>query len=146
MATITKPKPPITLFAKHGGNKKFHTLHMYKDIFTVQKDGTSIVAFRNKNDAVRFGKLLESHYELTRAWPVVNFEDVLLYKPSKVNKLQFLEVKEWHNDSLRNFCIEYYFNMLDIHSVEDEYRLVGNSIRWDVPMNMYIDMLNERLL
>lgn len=144
MTTIIRKAPPF-IEVRRGGFRKYHTLHFDNRVFTVQKNGTSILSFRNKHDALRFGKLLESHFELTHNWPTITFDDVLFFKSSKSNKLKYITMKDWYNDSLRDFCIEYYFNMLDIHSVENEYKLVGNSINWDVPMNIYIDMLNSRM-
>jgi hypothetical protein len=146
MSTIIKNNPPPFIRIGHGNRaKRYHTLHFDSKVFTVQKNGTSILSFRNKGDALRFGKLLESHFELTHNWPTINFEDVLFFKNTKTNKLKFITMKDWQDDDLRDFCIEYYFSMLDIHNVEEEYKLVGNSIRWDVPMNIYIHMLNSRV-
>lgn len=147
MSTIIKKNipPPFVKVGRGNNSKRYHTLHFDNQVFTVQKNGTSILSFRNKGDALLFGKLLESHFELTHSWPMINFEDVLFFKNSKSNKLKFINTKEWQDVDLRDFCIEYYFNMLDIHNVEDEYKLVGNSIRWDAPMSIYIEMLNSRV-
>jgi hypothetical protein len=145
MTTIIKSNPPFIRIGRGSRGKRYHTLHFDSQVFTVQKNGTSILSFRNKGDALRFGKLLESHFELTHHWPTINFEDVLFFKNTKTNKLKYITMKDWQDDDLRDFCIEYYFSMLDIHSVEEEYKLVGNSIRWDVPMSIYINMLNSRV-
>ncbi len=143
--TIIKNVPPFIRIGHGSRPKRYYTLHFDKQIFTVQKNGTSILSFRNKGDALRFGKLLESHFDLTHNWPTITFEDVLFFKNSKSNKLKYITMKDWQDDDLRDFCIEYYFSMLDIHNVEAEYKLVGKSIRWDVPMSIYIDMLNSRV-
>jgi hypothetical protein len=128
------------------GNRKFHTLHCGRThIFTIQKNGTSVVAFRNKNDVHQFGKLLESHFELSRSWPTINFEDVILFKKTKDIELVHLSVLTWKESDLVNFCIENYMNMLDIYRVEDEYRLVGRAISWEAPMPFYVDTLNKKL-
>jgi hypothetical protein len=142
---IKHPPSPFVRIGRGGRPKQYHTLHFDNRVFTVQKEGTSVLSFRNKGDALRFGKLIESHFELTHCWPTIDFEDVLYFKNTKTNKLKFINTKEWKGDELRNFCIENYMNMLDIHNIENEYKLVGNSIRWDVPMSIYIDMLNSRL-
>jgi hypothetical protein len=146
MSVIVKPpSTPFVNILRGTRSKNYHTLHFDNRIFTVQKDGTSVLSFRNKGDALRFGKLVESHYELTYSWPTITFDDVLYFKNTKVNKLKYVKIQEWHGDQLRSFCIENYLNMLDINTVENEYRLVGNLIRWDAPMSIYIDMLNSRL-
>lgn len=146
MPVVTSRPPPKDVRIGHG-NKRYYTLHCVRHVFTIQKDGTAVLAFRNKADATRFGKLLESHYEVSRTWPHVNFEESLFLKTPRDgdSKLKYLVVKSWKDDSLKSFCIEHYFSMLDILRIEGECRLVGKPIQWDVPMNMYIDMLNEKV-
>ena len=144
-SVITKPPTPFVRIGRGSRPSKSHTLHFDNRVFTVQKEGTAVLSFRNKGDALRFGKLVESHYDLTHTWPTITFDDVLYFKNTRSNKLKFILMKEWQGDDLRNFCIENYLNMLDIHSVENEYRLMGNLVRWDVPMSVYIDILNSRL-
>jgi hypothetical protein len=129
------------------GANRIHTLHLNnKDIFTIQKNGTSVLSFRNKVDAIRFGKILESHYDLTKEWPVVEFEDTVLYRhSSKLNRLKYLSTKNWHEDDLRDFCIINCFGMLDIVKfADDDLRLIGHAIQWDTPMHFYVDSLTEK--
>jgi hypothetical protein len=141
MTTVVKSptKPQLK-----SGSKRFHTIHLFKHIFTIQKNGTSVLSFRNKSDAVHFGKILESHYDLTNEWPVVSFEDTILYNGSQ-KRMKYLNTKQWYEDDIRDFCIENCFGMLDIVAFENDYRLIGNAIQWDVPMNFYIEGLNKRL-
>jgi hypothetical protein len=145
MSTIIKKPPPFIRIGHGSRSSKYHTLHFDNQVFSVQKNGTSILSFRSKGDAFRFGKLIESHYELTHQWPTIDFDDVLFFKNTKANKLKFITIKDWKDNELRDFCIEYYFNMLDIHKIENEYKLVGNSLRWDAPMSIYIELLNSRV-
>ncbi len=145
MTTILKI-PPRTVHLKKNFNKKY-TIHFDNSyIFTIQKNnGTSILSFRKYDDIIKFSKLLENYYELNEHWPMVNFEDTFVYKVNKSSKLRYLEVKEWKDTDLKYFCINYAFNMLDILTF-DENTLKGNNVTWDVPLNCYIDMLNEKLL
>lgn len=127
-------------------SSKMHTLHFRNSIFTIQKNGTSVLSFRNKQDAVHFGKMLENHFDMTQEWPFVDFEETVLYKThQKQSNLKYLYTKKWQADELRDFCIRNSFGMLDIFKFEDDKRLVGNSFYWDVPMHMYIGTLNSRL-
>jgi hypothetical protein len=142
MSSVAPVKPPITKL--HDGTGRFHTLHLEKHVFTIQKHGTSVVAFRNKKDANQFGKLLESHYEISQVWPIINFEDTVFYKKPKDHVLKYLDINSWGEEDIRNFCVKNYMNMLDIFRLEDDYRLVGRSISWEAPMDFYIDRLNER--
>lgn len=146
MNTVVTPKLPKSKVST-GGNRKFHTLHFNGRVFTIQKNGTSIVSFRDKSDAIRFGKLIESHFEITKKWPEINFEDTLLFRVTKnSSRLKYVNMKTWAEKDLVDFCVQNYFSMLDIHRFEHEYRLVGNSLFWEAPMNCYVNMLNNKLL
>lgn len=143
--TIIRVPPPPPIHRKNGGNRKYHTLHYDRHIFTIQKNGTSVVSFRNKNDAIHFGKMLESHFDMTHMWPMIDFEHSVLYKNSKSSRLKYIDLVEWNEENLRNFCIRNVFNMLDIHRFEDDKRLVGNSVLWEAPMDFYVNILNEKI-
>lgn len=144
MATINRPI--FILPATKTVNKKLHTIHLDSTIFTVQRNGTSVLSFRNKSDAIHFGKMLETHYELTHEWPIVDFEQTVLYKyTSKSSRFKYLYMKNWEEDDLRDFCIKNSLGMLDIFKFEDDMRLVGNAFIWEAPMNFYINDLNNRL-
>jgi hypothetical protein len=144
MASYVIPVKPPGVKVRDGIGK-FHTLHCGSHIFTIQKNGTSVVAFRSKKDANHFGKLLESHFELSRTWPTINFEETLLFKKPKEQSLVYLSINSWREEDLREFCIKNYMNMLDIIKIENDYKLVGRSISWEVPMDFYVELLNEKL-
>lgn len=144
---VRQPGSPSQTTKLDQGVRRYYTLHIDKHVFTIQKNGTSVVAFRNKNDAIRFGKLIESHFDVTHTWPIINFDDPVFLRTYKNSRLKYLDMKDWHADKLQSFCIENYFSMLDIHNFveDDSFRLVGNSVFWEAPMSMYIDMLNGRI-
>lgn len=144
MTTISRPV--ISLPKTKSGSRKVHTLHHENTVFTIQKNGTSVISFRNKSDAIHFGKMLEGYFDMTHMWPYVDFDETILYKvSSKTNRFKYLYMKYWEEDDLRDFCIKNSFGMLDIFSFEDDRRLVGNAFSWEVPMNYYVESLNERL-
>ena len=137
MATITTPRIP-KIVVSTGGKNKFHTIHFDNNVFTVQKNGTSVLAFRKEKDVHRFSKLIESHFDLTQEWPVINFEDTLLFRNSRgVNRLKYVDIMKWEEDKLIAWCIQNTFSMLDIHSFEDDHRLVGKSLFWDFEDDSY---------
>lgn len=146
MSRVIVTKPPGSVKARDlSNNRRFHTLHYNEHIFTIQKNGTSVVAFRSKVDAHHFGKLLESHFELSRSWPAINFEDSILFRKPKEQTLKYLYMHTWKESELRDFCIDNYMNMLDIFRIEDDYRLIGRSVTWEAPMDFYIENLNRKL-
>ena len=145
MASVVIPNKPIIL-TRTRERRKIYTVHHQECVFTIQKNGTSIVSFRKKSDASRFCKLIECHHQLTKEWPTIDFENDIVYNTMNIKNtnLQYLDIKEWTEIELKTFCIEYAFNMLDIVKFEDDRKLCGHSIVWDVPISMYIDSLNKR--
>lgn len=136
MATISAPRvPKIVLHS--GERKKFHTIHLDNNVFTVQKNGTSVLAFRREPDVKRFSRLIESHFDLTQEWPVINFDDALLFKNTKMNRLKYVDIIQWEEDKLIAWCIQNAFSMLDIHMFEGDNKLVGKSIFWDFEDDSY---------
>lgn len=123
-----------------------HTVHFNKQIFTIQKNGTSVLAFRKQKDAHKFSKLIESHYDITYEWPKINFDDTLLFKKSKVNRLKYIEILKWGENDLVDWCIHNAFNLLDIYNFEDDNRLVGKSIVWNVDQEFYRNFISEKYL
>lgn len=143
----TIPKVPALTKNQHSNKSKFHTLHLVDNVFTIQNNGTAIVSFRNKSDALHLGKILESHFDMTHEWPTVNFEDSILFRQSKANRLKYLKLKSWDEEKIREFCIKNHFSMLDIFNFESDFRLVGRSIVWEADSpNYYIELLNNKLL
>lgn len=141
----TVPKVPVLTKTQHADKRKFHTLHLIDNVFTIQNNGTAIVSFRNKTDALHFGKMLESHFDMTHEWPIINFEDTILFRQSKVNRLKYLSMKSWEEEKLRQFCVKNYFSMLDIFKFENDFKLVGRSVFWEAESpNYYIELLNNK--
>ena len=145
MTSIVRAKPPV--LKKYESNRKFHTLHCTKQhVFTIQKNGTSIVAFRKKTDSITFAKLLESHFDITMTWPHIDFEESVMFRSPESFRLKYLNIITWREEELRTFCIKNSFNLLDIYRIEDNYRLVGRSIIWEAPIDMYVSMLNDKFM
>lgn len=143
MTSIVLNRPPNIRLTE--GLRKYYTLHCADFVFTIQKNGTSVLSFRKKRDAAHFGLLLESHFDLTHTWPNINFEESLMFRSPRNTRLKYLNINEWREEDLRNFCIRNYMGMLDIYNIEEEYKLVGRSIYWEAPMNIYIETLNNRI-
>lgn len=132
-----------------GGNRprKYHTIHLNDNhVFTVQHNGISVLSFRNLKDVYRFSKLIESHYDLTQEWPLINFEDTLLFRNTKIERLKYVDIQEWSEDILTMWCIQNAFSMLDIYQFEDDNKLIGRSIYWETDSELYKNILNEKFI
>ena len=139
-------RPKIVL--KTGGEKrKYHTIHLANNhVFTVDHNGISVLSFRNIKDVFRFSKLIESHYDLTQEWPIVNFEEPLLFRNTKIERLKYVDIQEWNEDILTMWCIQNSFSMLDIHKFENDNKLIGRSIYWELDSELYKNILNEKFI
>lgn len=90
--------------------------------------------------------MLETHFEMTHEWPIVNFEETVLYKhATKTTRFKYLYTKNWDDDDLRDFCIRNSLGMLEIFKFEEDMRLVGNSFVWEAPVEFYVEIFNDRL-
>jgi hypothetical protein len=74
---------------------------------------------------------------------MINYHEIWHYK-NDIHTLKHLHVPEWNTEHLKMYCNMYIFDMLDIDSIEDGFRLRGNLIRWDIPIEYQIEYL-ERL-
>ena len=133
--------PPLVVPPRRGTpQSKRYTIHKQDQIFTMD---TRILSFKKQTDAETFGRLIEGHYNLTKQWPMINYHEIWHYK-NDIHTLKHLHVPEWNTEHLKMYCNMYIFDMLDIDSIEDGFRLRGNLIRWDIPIEYQIEYL-ERL-
>lgn len=102
-------------------------------------EGKNILAFRRKPQCIDFAKILESNYP---QYPSINEA----FWSSPIRELSKIEVVEWDRESLKLFCMENFFDMIDIHHMGPTFTLHGDIIRFDNhPIPMMIDYLNSKL-
>jgi hypothetical protein len=150
MATATPPVRPKLSARTNQSNRKYWTLHTgVNNILACRpKDSiSSVVAFRNLDEAVMIGSMIETHLMRHKEWP--DFESEILMLPtSRVEELQNIFLQKWEFDDLKLICTQ---NMLDMISVEEinkrasSYTFTGNQYKFNAPLEFYQNRFNELL-
>jgi hypothetical protein len=135
MATIV----PIKLVTKKPlGPKKLYTIHKQHTIFTIQNN---VLSFKKSNDAIRFARVLESHFDQTKEWPYIS-DDVVLFNTNKQD-VNYLNIIEWYDTSLHDFCQINIFSLIEVSTLKDEGRFIGERLFWDMSPDMYIERFDN---
>jgi len=127
------PFRPVKLPQTNQRPKTHYTIHSHpNDAFTMkidEKQKTTIVGFKDIDDAILIGRMLETHYwsqkelpDMTRGGPLI------LPNPDAGDVLRHLYVQKWDFNDLKLQCTR---NILDLLSVEcfkntkNGYRFMG---------------------
>ena len=149
MATIVSPprRPPRSIQTRRGG-KFYWTIHTHpNNAFTVRmKDDspTSIVGFKNVDNALVIGKMIETYYMTQQEWPDTTGQ--LLLPPPHDGDLNFLFLQKWDFADLQVECTKNFLSMVAIDSLETTKRgfnFDGKMLSFDAPHEFYVARLEE---
>jgi hypothetical protein len=112
---------------------------------------TSIVGFRQREDAQHIGKMIETYFIHNKDWPDTQAESLFLPNSQLGDRdLEHLYIQVWEFEELKVECTK---NMLDMISVEDivskndsTFSLSGNTFTFDAPDEFYRMRFEELLL
>jgi hypothetical protein len=139
---ITRPPPRPTL----DRSVKYYTIHSKpNDVFTLKMPymkRTTVVSFKQINDALNIGKMIETHYVHKREWPDTRSESFLLPSSQLGEKdLEHVYIQMWDFEELKVECTR---NILDMMSVDEivtkndsTFSLAGSIITFDAPDDFY---------
>jgi hypothetical protein len=150
MITAVRPPAKTKQSQQKGRERPLYTLHLnYTDIYTIQKsEKTAVIAFTKKADAHRFGTLLETTYENTKLWPIFSPEEDNWFKFEERENLKYLTTVNWDPSILKSMCISSDFSMIEVTKFESDegtHRLVGRQYTWDVDIDFYRQVLEDKL-
>lgn len=150
MATAAPPVRPKFITRTNQWNRTYWTLHSgINNIWATRpKDSISaVVAFRNIDDAVMIGSMIETHFLHHKEWPEFD-ENPLLLPNSRIDDLRNIFLQKWEFDDLKLICTR---NMLDMISVDEinkrqtSYTFSGSTYKFDAPIEFYQNRFNELL-
>jgi hypothetical protein len=139
---ITRPPPRPTLDRPD----KYYTLHSKpNDAFTLKMPymkRTSIVGFKQWDDARHIGKMIETYFVHNKAWPDTQSESLFLPNSQLGEReLEHIYIQMWEFEQLKVECTK---NMLDMISVEEivsknnsAFSLAGDMITFNAPDEFY---------
>ena len=149
MATIVSPprRPPRSIQTRRGG-KFYWTIHTHpNNAFTVRMNDdspTAIVGFKNVDNALVIGKMIETYYMTQQEWPDTSGQ--LLLPPPHDGDLNFLFLQKWDFAQLQVECTKNFLSMVAIDSLETTKRgfnFDGKMLSFDAPREFYTERLDE---
>ena len=149
MATIVSPprRPPRSIQKRRGG-KFYWTIHTHpNNAFTVRMNddsSTSIVGFKNVDNALVIGKMIETYYMTQQEWPDTTGQ--LLLPPPHDGDLNFLFLQKWDFADLQVECTKNFLSMVAIDNLQTTKRgfnFDGKMLSFEAPIEFYVARLDE---
>ena len=114
------PFRPAKMAQTNQRPKTYYTIHSHpNDAFTMkinEKQKTTIVGFKDFDDAILIGRMLETHYWRQKELPdMTRVGALILPNPDAGDVLHHLYVQKWEFDELKLQCTR---NILDLLSVD----------------------------
>lgn len=150
MITAAPPKRPITKPPVNQRDRKYYTIHSHpNNAFALRlKDDirTAVVGFRDLNDAVLIGAMIETHLIEKKEWPDTTNAGNLILPEGRLSQLSYIFIRQWEFDELKLECTK---NILDMISVDEvlkkklSYSFEGNLFRFDATEDFYKNRFDE---
>jgi hypothetical protein len=149
--TIAPPLKPRPNQRTNQRPKSYWTLHTHpNDAFTLkvnEKVRTSIVGFRDIDDASFIGKMLETHFVRQKEWPDTRSEGSLILPTSQVGlEMHNIYIQKWDFEDLKMTCTKNFLDLVSVDSLvntKNGYTFSGNMYRFEAPVEFYKDRLDE---
>jgi len=143
------PTHPVASRKERRGNKHYWTIHTHENrAFTArvsENSQTAIVGFRNSNDAIVIGKMLETHYLMQKEWPTTT-DNFHLPAAKDDMELTHLFFRKWETTDLEVTCTKNFLSMIvieDIGPSKKGLNFNGKLYSFEAPHNFYINRLDE---
>ena len=152
MATIVSPprRPPRSIQTRRGG-KFYWTIHTHpNNAFSVrvnENSKTALVGFKNVDNALVIGKMIETYYMTQQEWPDTTGQ--LLLPPPHDGDLNFLFLQKWDFAELKVECTKNFLSMVAIDNLETTKRgfnFDGKILSFEAPLEFYVVRLAELFL
>ena len=156
VASITLPPPvkPRSKFKTNQKNQKYYTLHTCpNDAFTLRANDqarTSIVGFRDWDNAMFVGKMLETYFVSQMEWPTTYEVGSIILPNSQTPEdvLRFLYIQQWDVDELKMTCTKNFLDLISIDEIVKKkghggYVFAGNATTFEADWDFYRQRLDE---
>lgn len=144
---VTPPVRPAKRLPTKQVPTKYYTLHTNPNTtFTLRLNeqiGTAVVGFREWDDAIFIGKMMEAYFIHQKEWPDIQREDGSLILPVPVKSdpvLRHLYIQEWDFDDLKYICTTNFLNMIGVNAIQSKktgYAFSGNTFSFSAPPEFY---------
>ena len=149
MATIVSPprRPPRSIQTRRGG-KFYWTIHTHpNNAFSVrvnENSKTALVGFKNVDNALVIGKMIETYYMTQQEWPDTSGQ--LLLPPPHDGNLNFLFLQKWDFAQLQVECTKNFLSMVAIDNLgttKRGFNFDGKMLSFEAPIEFYVARLEE---
>ena len=146
---IVPPTRPVGFPKTRRGGKHYWTIHTHQNhAFSVKVSEnvqTAILGFKDPEDAVVVGKMLETHYMMEKEWPAT-FGQIHLPEPRSDVALFHLFFRKWDFEDLKVTCTKNFLNMVAIDDIENTkkgFEFNGKMFAFEAPVEFYVERLAE---
>ena len=132
--------------------KNFFTIHtLPNDAFTIKLDPnskTSVVGFKDWDDALFIGKMVETYFIREKEWPDTKEAGSLLLPTSEIGEvLHHLYIQKWDFDELKLICTKNFLDLVEVDSITKKklggYTFEGNLFKFQADLDFYRMRLKE---
>lgn len=108
MATIAPPIKPRPRLPTAQTRRKYYTIHSNNNnAFSLKLNDdvkTAIVGFKDVDDALRIGSMIETHYIQYKEWPETRDPGSLILPTNRLNTLSHIFFRVWTFNDLKLEC------------------------------------------
>lgn len=146
------PKKPVRLAKTIPKPQNFFTLHTRaNDAFTLKLGSdtkTSVVGFKDWDDALFIGKMIETYFIREKEWPDTKEEGTLTLPTSSVGDvLHHVYIQKWDFDELKMTCTRNFLDLISVDGIIKKklggYTFDGNVYKFHADWDFYRTRLSE---
>lgn len=132
--------------------KLFYTIHTRpNDAFTLKLSSetkTSVVGFKDWEDALFIGKMIETHFIKEKEWPDTKEEGPLTLPTSAIGDvLRYVYIQQWDFDELKLTCTKNFLDLIGVEGIgkkkNGNYTFDGSVYRFHAEWDFYRLRLKE---
>ena len=151
-AVAAPPAKPPRLAKTIPKPKQFFTIHTQPNhAFTLKLDEearTSVVGFKDWDDALFIGKMIETHFVREKEWPDTKEAGRLtLPTPTVDDILNHVYIQKWDFDDLKITCTKNFLDLIGVEGIirkkSGGYTFDGNVYRFQAEWDFYRERLSE---
>lgn len=151
MTTVAPPAPPRVQLPTAQTQRRYYTLHSNRNnAFTLKLNDdarTAIVGFRDVDDALIMGNMMETHYVHYKEWPNTQTPGNLVLPSGRLKELVHLFIRVWAFDDLRYECTSNFLDLISVESIGSTksaaYSLNGDFYKFSADDDFYRNRIRE---
>ena len=151
MATIAPPIKPRPNLLTAQTRRKYYTIHSNNNnAFSLKLNDdvkTAIVGFKDVDDAVRIGSMIETHFIINKEWPDTRDPGQLILPSNRLETLSHIFFRVWTFNDIKLECTNNFLDFISVESIAsnkpDAYSLNGNFYMFEAPDEYYQNRIRE---